>query len=59
MPSVAVIGTGHTRFGRRDDATVQELIDGMNRAAEEWASWQPTDQIGLIVHRAIEKCLQS
>lgn len=48
-----------TAAERSDDETVQELIDGMNRAAEEWASWQPTDQIGLIVHRAIEKCLQS
>ena len=36
MPRVTVIGAGHTRFGRRPDATVQQLaFDALREALQD------------------------
>jgi len=38
-----------------DETVIQALIEGMHQAALIWPQWQPNDDMGRIVHRAVER----
>ena len=49
MPRVGIIGIGHGQFGRRSDATVQELAFEAFREAVQDAGIDPKDIDGSVI----------